>query len=113
MMQKFVFNKNNMRFKVCCASCENRILETDGSRCGLAGAKPNHKPDEQCTAYQFRTSLMDAGKEKGRIKKPDYFRFLLEWRDREKASNGKVPPAGLTQIRSEYEKMYGSIYLTQ
>lgn len=51
-------------------------------------------------------------KRKGRIKKPDYFRFLLEWRDREKATNGKVPPAGLTQIRSEYEKMYGSIYLT-
>lgn len=63
-------------------------------------------------SVQFRTSLMDAGKEKGRIKKPDYFRFLLEWRDREKATNGKVPPAGLTQIRSEYEKMYGSIYLT-
>ena len=39
-------------------------------------------------------------------------RFLLEWRDREKATNGKVPPAGLTQIRSEYEKIYGSIYLT-
>ena len=73
-------------------------------------AKP--KPGKQCTAYQFRTSLMDAGKEKGRIKKLDYFRFLLEWRDREKATNGKVPPAGLTQIRSEYEKMYGSIYLT-
>lgn len=107
---EFVTNNNGIRFKVCCASCENRVLEVTGSRRGLM--KPKHKTDNQCTAYQFRTSLMDAGKEKGRIKKPDYFRFLLEWRDREKASNGKVPPAGLTQIRSEYEKMYGSIYLT-
>lgn len=80
---EFVTNNNGIRFKVCCASCENRVLEVTGSRCGLVRAKP--KPGKQCTAYQFRTSLMDAG---------------------------KVPPAGLTQIRSEYEKMYGSIYLT-
>ena len=107
---EFITNNNGIRFLICCASCENRVLEVTGSRCGLARAKP--KRGKQCTAYRFRQSLMDAAKEKGRIKKPDYFRFLLEWRDREKATNGKVPPAGLTQIRSEYEKMYGSIYLT-
>lgn len=82
----------------------------DGQQVRISESKL--KPGKQCTAYRFRQSLMDAGKEKGRIKKPDYFRFLLEWIDREKATNGKVPPAGLTQIRSEYEKMYGSIYLT-
>ena len=109
-MMEFVTNNNGIRFLICCASCENRVIEVTGSRCGLVRAKP--KPGKQCTAYRFRQSLMDAGKEKGRIKKPDYFRFLLEWLDREKATNGKVPPAGLTQIRSEYEKKYGSIYLT-
>ena len=110
-MQEFVTNNNGIRFLKCCASCENRVLVTDGRGCGLARAKP--KPHKKCTAYQFRASLMYASKEKGRIKKSNYFRFLLEWRDREKATNGKVPPAGLTQIRSEYEKKYGSIYLTQ
>ena len=109
-MMEFVTNNNGIRFLICCASCENRVLEVTGSRCGLARAKP--KRGKQCTAYRFRQSLMYAGKAMGRIKNPYYLRFLLEWRDREKATNGKVPPAGLTQIRSEYEKKYGSIYLT-
>ena len=107
---EFITNNNGICFLVCCASCENRVLDVKGSRCLLVSGKP--KPGKQCTAYRFRQSLMDAGKEKGRIKKPDYFRFLLEWREREKATNVKVPPAGLTQIRCKYEKMYGSIYLT-
>ena len=110
-MMEFVTNNNGIRFLICCASCENRVLEVTGSRCGLVRAKP--KPGKQCTAYRFRQSLMDAGKEKGRIKKPDYFRFLLERRDRE--TTQRVPlqnRASLLEIRSEYEKMYGSIYLT-
>ena len=52
---------------------------------------------------------MDAGKEKGRIKKADYLRFLTEC---VKANNGELLPGGLLQTRREYEKMYGSIYLT-
>ena len=106
-MMEFVTNNNGIRFKVCCASCENRVLEVTGSRCGLVRAKP--KPGKQCTAYQFRTSLMDAGKEKGRIKKADYLRFLTEC---VKANNGELLPGGLLQTRRDYEKMYGSIYLT-
>ena len=72
-MMEFVTNNGGIRFLICCASCENRVLEVTGSRCGLVRAKP--KPGKQCTAYRFRQSLMDAGKEKGRIKKPDYFAF--------------------------------------
>ena len=104
---EFVTNNNGIRFLICCASCENRVLEVTGSRCGLVRAKP--KPGKQCTAYRFRQSLMDAGKEKGRIKKADYLRFLTEC---VKANNGELLPGGLLQTRREYEKMYGSIYLT-
>lgn len=111
---ELVTNNNGIRFKVCCASCENRVLYVTCGRCGLMKAKPKRKPDNQCTAYQFRQSLMDAGKEKGRIKNPDYFRFLLEWRDRETMQRVPVQNrASLLEIRSEYEKMYGSIYLIQ
>ena len=110
-MMEFVTNNNGIRFLICCASCESRVLEVTGSRCGLVRAKP--KPGKKCTAYRFRQSLMDAGKEKGRIKKPDYFRFLLEWRDRETMQCVPLQNrASLLEIRSEYEKMYGSIYLT-
>ena len=104
---EFITNNNGIRFLICCASCENRVLEVTGSRCGLARTKP--KRGKQCTAYRFRQSLMDAGKEKGRIKKPDYLRFLTEF---VKANNGELLPGGLLQTRREYEKMYGSIYLT-
>ena len=104
---EFITNNNGIRFKVCCASCENRVLEVTGSRCGLVRAKP--KPTKQCKAYRFRQSLKDAGKEKGRIKKADYLRFLTEC---VKANNGELLPGGLLQTRREYEKMYGSIYLT-
>lgn len=62
---EFVTNNNGIRFKVCCASCENRVVDMTG-KCKLAKAKP--KPDKQCAAYRFRAALMDAGKEKGRIK---------------------------------------------
>ena len=104
---EFVTNNNGIRFLICCASCENRVLEVTGSRCGLVRAKP--KPTKQCKAYRFRQSLKDAGKEKGRIKKADYLRFLTEC---VKANNGELLPGGLLQTRREYEKMYGSIYLT-
>lgn len=108
---EFVTNNNGIRFLICCASCENRVLEVTGSSCGLVRAKP--KPGKQCTAYRFRPSLMNAGKEKGRIKKPDYFRFLTEWRDRETMKRTPISErAGLTEIRASYEKLYGSIYLT-
>ena len=104
---EFVTNNNGIRFKVCCASCENRVVDTTDCKCKLAKAKP--KPDKQCAAYRFRAALMDAGKEKGRIKKADYLRFLTEC---VKANNGELLPGGLTQTRRDYEKMYGSIYLT-
>lgn len=29
---EFITNNNGIRFKVCCASCENRVLEVTGSR---------------------------------------------------------------------------------
>ena len=106
-MQEFVTNNNGIRFLKCCASCENRVIEVTGSRCGLVRAKP--KPGKQCAAYRFRAALMDAGEEKGRIKKADYLRFLTEC---VKANNGELLPGGLLQTRREYEKMYGSIYLT-
>ena len=110
-MQEFVTNNNGIRFLICCASCENRVLEVTCSRCGLARAKP--KRGKQCTAYRFRQSLMYAGKDKGAIKKSDYFRFLLEKRDREAMQCVPLQNrASLLQIRSEYEKKYGSIYLT-
>ena len=110
-MQEFVTNNNGIRFLKCCASCENRVLVTDGRGCGLTRAKP--KPHKKCTAYQFRASLMYAGKEKGRSKKSNYFRFLLVWRDRETMQCVPLQNrASLLEIRSEYEKKYGSIYLT-
>ena len=110
-MMETITNNYGIRFKICCASCENRVLEVDGSYCGIGKSKP--KFNQPCKSYKFRPSLMNAGKEKGRIKKPDYFRFLLEWRDRETMQ--RVPlqnRASLLEIRSEYEKLYGSIYLT-
>lgn len=40
-------------------------------------------------------------------------RFLLEWRDRETMQCVPLQNrASLLEIRSEYEKKYGSIYLT-
>ena len=110
-MMEFVTNNNGIRFLICCASCENRVLEVTGSRCGLARTKP--KRGKQCTAYRFRQSLMYADKAMGRIKNPYYLRFLLEWRDRETMQCVPLQNrASLLEIRSEYEKKYGSIYLT-
>lgn len=68
---EFVVDSYGIRFLMCCASCDYRVLEVAGSRCGLVRAKP--KPGKPCTAYRFRQSLMGAGKEKGRIKKPRLF----------------------------------------
>ena len=65
---EFVTNNNGIRFLICCASCENRVLEVTGSRCGLVRAKP--KPGKQCTTYRFRQSLMDAEKKKAELRNP-------------------------------------------
>ena len=110
-MMETITNNNGIRYKVCCASCENRVLEVDGSYCGSGKSKP--KFNQPCKSYKFRPSLTDTGKEKGRIKKPDYFRFLTEWRDRETMKCTPISErVGLMEIRASYEKLYGSIYLT-
>ena len=106
-----ITNNNGIRFKICCASCENRILDINGSYCGIGRAKK--KQDVACDSYKFRQALMDAGKEKGAIKKPDYLRFYTDWRQREKERHvPKDKEASINLIRSEYEKLHGSIYLT-
>lgn len=110
-MMETITNNNGIRYKVCCASCENRVLQVDGSYCGSGKSKP--KFNQPCKSYKFRPSMTDTGKEKGRIKKPDYFRFLNEWKDRETIEGKPISErAGLTEIRASYEKLYGSIYLT-
>ena len=106
-----ITNNNGIRFKICCASCENRVLDVSGSYCGIGRAKK--KQNVACNSYKFRQSLMDAGKKKGRIKKSDYFRFYSEWRQREKEMHvPKEKLASIYLIRAEYEKLYDSIYLT-
>ena len=48
---EFVTNNNGIRFLICCASCENRVLEVTGSRCGLVRAKP--KPGSNVRRIAF------------------------------------------------------------
>ena len=56
---EFITNNNGIRFKVCCASCENRVVDMTDCKCKLAKAKP--KPDKQCAALSVSRGVNGCG----------------------------------------------------
>lgn len=109
VINEFVKNQFGIKIKKCCASCmfhyaskkeDYRICCINGEEHPLDylctdGSWEMMRPDE--TNKQSGMNLNNAGRAGGRVKTPSYIRYVRD--------NGPQP--------EEYEKKYGSRYLTK
>lgn len=121
-MDKFVHNHYGVRIKVCCASCGQKAYDRGCKRICMRGNGQIDKGDfcRSWTMSDFANYIrMD--KEKGKIKRKEYFKFLVEEAvkeaEKEKGQETKEPKPTeegetnrMSALRLAFQKKYGSIY---
>ena len=108
--------KNVFRIKVkkCCASCAFKDLTRAVSARWCEKHGKNVKACEVCPKWRMNRQLKMAGFARGKVKRQEYLTYLASTREDEDLArqNGlTIEPKSIEQIRSEFEKEYGSIYI--
>lgn len=108
---EFIRNKNGLKILACCASCENGFRDIENLR-QCRWDRKELKTHGPCDKYRMREKTMNCGAETGKVKRIEYIRFAMEWKQQEIQNQVAVNSrAGFDKIRREYEKLYGSIYI--
>ena len=95
-------NKYNIKIVKCCASCSHKEFDKGCIRiCKHMGMLV--KSNGLCGDWNIRTELDRAGACGGRVKKKHYLEYL--------ADHEYKGTMQLKELRAEYEKKYGSIYI--
>ena len=107
-------NSHGILVNRCCASCKFKDL----TRLMTARFCTEHhkgvKPRDCCKQWALSGQLEAAGRGGGQVKRRDYLRYLLEVREDESLADQlgiRTPHKTIDQIRSEFEKNHGSIYI--
>ena len=107
-------NSHGIEVKKCCASCRYKDL----TRLMTARFCTKHhkgvKPKCCCEQWAISDQLEAAGRGGGQVKRREYLRYLLEVRSDESLADQlgiRTPHKSIDQIRSEFEKNHGSIYI--
>ena len=112
--KKSVRNGFGVKVKCCCASCQYKDIEPDGTRvCKLM--EMIMPSGSICKKWDLEDHLKDAGKGWGRIKKKEYLAFVLSVREEENRmiDEGLLlesERASTMKLRLEYRQNYGSEY---
>ena len=115
MNKTFTRNEHGVKIQMCCASCKKRkVTSEDGRVCGLTG-KPV-KGCHYCKQWEMTPQLHNAGMSGGRIKSRHYLNYYRErWiEQREAVETGQLSAMemlSVADIRHEFEKAYGSIFI--
>ena len=107
-------NSQGIEVKVCCASCWFKDL----TRLMTARYCTQHhrsvKPNGCCKQWAISDQLEAAGSAGGKVKRKAYLKFVLTAREDELAAEQlgiRFPHKSIDQIRQEFEKNHGSIYI--
>ena len=77
--KKSMLNQHGIVIKKCCASCQHKTVENDGTRiCQLMQLKVQQK--FKCQKWQPAESFSQAGSSKGKVKRREYLMFVFEIR---------------------------------
>ena len=98
----------------CCASCAFKDLTRALSlrRCAKHGI--DVVPINVCRCWTMSEQLKMAGRVVGKVKRKEYLMFLVAIREDESLAEQtglKVTPKSNAEIRAEFEKEHGSIYM--
>ena len=77
-----VRNAHGCKIKKCCASCQHKCIESDGTRvCASMMLKVQQK--FKCKKWQMSDGLKNAGKCDGKVKRKEYLIYVQEIRSAE------------------------------
>lgn len=98
----------------CCASCTFKDLTRAVSqrRCKKTGKSVS--PSGYCKQWAMSRQLQMAGRSQGKVKRKEYLMHLVAVREEElqvEQRGLKIKPKSIAEIRAEFERKNGSIYL--
>ena len=98
----------------CCASCAFKDLTRAVSqrRCKKTGKSVS--PSGYCKQWAMSRQLQMAGRSQGKVKRKEYRMHLVAVREEELQAEQrglKIKPKSIAEIRAEFERKNGSIYL--
>ena len=107
-------NLHGVEIKKCCASCRFKDLTRLMTARFCTEHHKSVKPNGCCKQWAMSEQMESAGRGCGKVKRKEYLRYVLAVREEEAlASQRGLNPLHKTidQIRKEFEKNHGSIYL--
>lgn len=98
----------------CCASCAFKDLTRAVSqrRCKKTGKSVS--PSGYCKQWAMSRQLQMAGRSQGQVKRKEYLMHLVAVNEEELQAEQrglKIKPKSIAEIRAEFERKNGSIYL--
>ncbi len=123
-----VRNAHGCKIKKCCASCQHKCIESDGTRvCASMMLKVQQK--FKCKKWQMSDGLKNAGKCDGKVKRKEYLIYVQETRSTERLRVGdgtsgmsdgiqngiitELEHKALEEIRKMFTEKFGSIYVME
>ena len=107
-------NSYGIEIKKCCASCRYKDLTRLMTARFCTQHNKSVKPKSCCKQWAVSEQLEAAGSGRGKVKRRAYLRYLLEVRADESLADQlgiRTPHKTIDQIRQEFEKNNGSIFV--
>lgn len=107
-------NSHGIEIEMCCASCRFKDLTRLMTARFCTEHQKRVKPRECCYEWALSEQLEAAGSSGGKVKRKEYLKYVLEVRSEESLANQqgiRMPQNTIDQIRQEFEKNNGSIYI--
>ena len=107
-------NSHGIEVKACCASCRFKDLTRLMTSRYCTKHHKRVKPAEWCEQWALSEQLEAAGSSGGKVKRKEYLKYVLEVRSEESLANQqgfRKPQKTIDQIREEFEKNHGSIFV--
>lgn len=106
----FTLNIFGVRIKKCCASCVWKDATRLQTRRRCTKQRKDVSPGHCCKHWDLNRHMMEVRKSVGNIKRREYQLYLLKIREEEMRS-GTEAERSIEEIRAEFERLYGSIYI--
>lgn len=108
-------NSYGIEIEKCCASCRYKDLTRLMTARFCTEHQKRVKPRECCYEWALSEQLEAAGSAGGKVKRKAYLKFVLTSREDELTAEQlgiRFPHKSIDQIREEFEKNHGPIYLS-
>lgn len=118
-MEEQTLNKNGVKIKKCCASCEYKDYDKGGNRLCMRGNGHVLK-DKVCPLWHIseKSNNINIDKDKGRVKRMEWLQFFILYVDKAakaaEAAGMKFKGVGeekKEELKRFWESVHGNVYL--